>query len=504
MVLGSAIPATLATTSSTPVLLVTGFSLNPQSIVPGGTAVANVTVRTENNNSVFGSKVVFEPTGPISIIGTGTTFYIGDMNGSTAQSLLVAVGASPTTTSGSYPLPYMIEYSDSSNKTYSSTGQISIPVSGTPVRPQLVVSAIEFSPTIIAPGITFATLINVTNSGSATAFGSVLTLTPGASLTLSGSTGIVSLSELQANKSLAVVVKMNSDPKAPTKSVLVQCSFTYSDKAGIQYSSNSSFAVQITSTPDLKVGAFTLSSAPLRPGSTGFLGLTMINVGGDTAFDVKMVFSGPFFLGGSSVNYLGAISSGGSAPASFFYSVSNSTSYGTYNLNLVVTYVDLIGKTYTVDSNYSVAVAQYQPPSVSVTNTILDPPVLSPGTSGTLTIFLKNTGTTEATNVQVQISGGKGLVSTEYFGLGTVEPGTQVTQVVGVNVDSKLHPGNYSLSFDVSYSDLTGKVYHTSIPLQYTVYEGANPFSLFNIAIVAGLVLVAIVFIAVLRKIKVI
>jgi len=486
----------VAQSSENPILVVSSFNLSPQAIAPGGSAVANVTVMSENTSPAYGATISFAPSGPLTIIGSGSTFYIGDINGNTSFGFSFTLGAVSSANTGVYPLPYTLSFQNDTDGLkedfLTSTGQVYISVSGTPVRPLLVVSGVTFSPSTVTPGINFATGVNITNSGNEEAFGSTFTVIPGPNLTLVATTGVVPLNSLGPGQSEIVGVEMAASPTATTGTVTVRLALKYIDKYGVPYSSNSNYTVQIEATPNLKVGSFTLSSPPLRPGVVGFLGMTMINVGGDRAYDVKMVMTGPLFQGGSSTNYLGTIGGGSSASASFYFNIQNNTLPGSYTIGLTVTYTDLLGKPYLFNSNFTIPVAPYEPPSVTVTNTILDPPVLNPGATGTLSIFVTNSGTTEATNVQVNIVGGQGIVSTSYFGLGNIAPGASVTQVVGINVDSNLPPGGYVLSLDVTYSDLTGTVYHSSAPLQSNVYAGFNPFSSHNIELVLALVVVII------------
>ena len=500
------VPATRteAQGAGNPILLVSSFSLNPSTIVPGGTAVANVTVRSENASPAYGATISFNAAAPLTIIGTGSTFYLGNMNGSTEVRFIATIGAIPTASSGEFALPYTLNYQNTTDglkkDQLTSAGQVYISVSGTPVRPLLVVAGVSFSPNTVTPGISFGTAVNITNTGTEESFGSTLTVVPGPDLILTGTTGVVGLRGLGPGQSEVVGIKMAVSATAPTETISVKLVLNYIDKFGISFSTNSSYIVQVTATPNLKVGTFTLSPAPLKPGVNGFLGLTMINVGGDRAYDVRMVLAGPIFRGGTSTNYLGAIDSAGSASASFYFNVSNSTAPGSYTLGLDVTYADLSGRAYSVHSNYTVAVASYSPPSVTVTSTLLDPPVLMPGAQGTVTLFFKNSGTTDARNVQIRIGGGAEILSSTYFGLGTIAAGDSVTQVIGVNVNPSLKPGSYMLTINVTYADPSGTGYFSTTAMETKVYGGANLFSLLNLGIVAGVVLVCVVAFVVLRR----
>ncbi|MCL5068513.1 MAG: hypothetical protein M1368_09215 [Thaumarchaeota archaeon] len=200
--------------------------------------------------------------------------------------------------------------------------------------------------------------------------------------------------------------------------------------------------------------------------------------------------------------YLGAIQSDGSSKASFYIAVANSTLAGTYNLAVIATCQDSTGYRYSTSSNFSVTVESYSPPAVVITNVLVSPPVLTPGSSGSVTIFVKNTGTTEASNVVIQILGGSGIVSTDTFGLGTIEPGAQVTQVIGLNVIPGIKAGGYNMSFSATFTDPTGKVFHSSVPLQITVYKAPSLFTPLTIGALAVVVVVAMTSLFFLRRTK--
>ncbi len=487
-----------------PVLVLSNFVMKPAAIPPGGTAVANFTVKNENLAQVYRATIAFTAMTPLSIVGSGSILYIGNMNGNSVQTFQIRVGASPNAKLGSFSLPYNITYYDASNVLRFSPGLAYITISGTPAKPQLVVSSIAFPSGAIIPGSGFGTAINVTNTGSEVAYISTLTLSPQKDVVVSGGTGVFAIGSLGVNQSRIVNVQMTVSSTAPSESVPVSYSLDYNDKFGLSYSLNGTYFVRVTATPDVKVGAFSLSVAPLRPGTNGFLTLTMLNVGGDRAYDVKLSLAGSPLLATAETNYLGAIQSGGQATASFYLSVSNSTVPGNYLLALDVSYSDISGKAYTSLNNYTIPVESYVTPSVTVTSTVIDPPVLSTGAQGTITIFLKNTGATEARGVTIHVQGGTGILTSSYFGVGTMEPGDSITEIVGINIASSLRPGTYTLSFVVSYADATGQSFQTAVPLETTIYESVNVFTLFNIAVIVGIVLLALAVFVILRRSKVI
>lgn len=369
-----------------------------------------------------------------------------------------------------------------------------------PVRPRIVISSVDYSPANVRPGTLFTAIVNLNNTGVGTAYAATVRVVPGKGVNLVGGTGTDSVGTLAQNQAGSVKYTMEANANLSSGFIPVGVSFSYTDINSISYNDSTTFNIQILSRPDVRVGAFGLSVAPLRPGISSVLSLSLINVGGDRAYGVSVTVSGSTFLSGSPTNYLGSIAAGNSATASFYLSVLNNTATGAYPLSLTINYTDVNGNPFSASSQYVMSVEPYLPPSVTVTNVLLDPPVLTIGSTGTITLFLSNQGSTAATNVDVTIEGGSGLVASDYFGLGTMGPGAQVTQVVGLNVEPGVQTAPRNLLIKVYYSDLNGNNYSTTVPYEAQIYPAVNPFSLSNILVVAGLVLLALVVIIMVRR----
>lgn len=486
-----------------PVLAISGVTFEPNVVSPGADFNATLSVTDSSSSAAYNAQISFNssssPLG-ISLSGTGSTIPIGVVQANSSRSFNVTFSVDPTAKTGSYIIRYRLNFTDLATTQYSSVGAITVPVTGTPARPNLIASSVAFSPSVVTPGIDFAVKIMINNTGNEVAYGANLAIAPNSQVSLVGGTGVISLGTIGPRENVSVTFQMYSSPTAPTGAVPIKFAFTYSNQLGVLYNDSGSFSVPMTATPDLKVGQFSINDAPLTPGLSTFLSLTIDNVGGDGAYNVALTLTGNPFLTGNSTNYLGAIANGSSSKASFYLSVSNKTQPGSYTIGVNIAYQDLSGRSYTSLSNYSVQVQPYSPPEVTVTNILLDPPVLTPGTSGSITVFVKNTGATEAKNVIIQVAGGNGIVSSSYFGLGTIEPGQAVTQVIGLNVGQGIKAGNYNLAFNVNYTDPTGKPFRSSGPFEATIYQSASLISTTDILVVAGVVVLALVGVGFLRK----
>jgi hypothetical protein len=87
---------------------------------------------------------------------------------------------------------------------------------------------------------------------------------------------------------------------------------------------------------------------------------------------------------------------------------------------------------------------------------------------------------------------GSGLFTSNYFGLGRLDPSTSGTTTVGVNVATYLKGGNYLVQIVASYTDNNGAAYNFTLPLEITIYSTTSILSLRNIGIGLAIVIVGV------------
>lgn len=488
-----------------PDLQLSEVTFAPSTVSPGSTFTAQIVINS-TGGTAYNSVIAFNSSTPagVSISGSGSTLSLGTISANSTKSLSPTFSVVATALTGDYQVPYTLKYYNSTRGLFSSSGFITVSVSGVPSRPVLIISNISFSPSIITPGLIFTTNINVSNTGSQPAYSATIALLiPSQNITLIGSTGQYTVGVLPANSSQVVSFRMTSPANSQSGAVPVGFAILYNNKFGTVFNTNGTFSIALTATPDLQVESFSMGSSTLVPGGTYDLTVGVLNVGGDTAYSVSLSVIGSHFLQGNFSNYLGAVLSQSAGKAVFVLNVANNTQPGTYGFTLSIKYTDIAGRTYTSIDNYTLAVSPYPSPQVSITNILVDPPVLSTGTSGSITLFFKNFGSSSAQNVTVSVNGGNGIVSSNYFGLGTISSGGQVTQVIGVNVIPTAVAGNRTIMFNVSYQDATGAVYHSSVPMALSIYESANLFSTKNILIVVGIVILALIGLVLISRFKI-
>ncbi len=109
-----------------------------------------------------------------------------------------------------------------------------------------------------------------------------------------------------------------------------------------------------------------------------------------------------------------------------------------------------------------------------------------------MTIYLRNDGATPANNLTLTLENGSRLFSSNYFGLGTLDPSASGTTTVGVNVAGTMKGGNYLVEILATYTDDNGVAYNSTLPLELTIYAPASILSLKTAVIGLGIAIIAV------------
>ena len=110
-----------------------------------------------------------------------------------------------------------------------------------------------------------------------------------------------------------------------------------------------------------------------------------------------------------------------------------------------------------------------------------------------MTIYIRNNGASPANNLTLSLLNGSHLFTSDYFGLGTLDPSTSGTTTVGVNVASNLKGGRYLVQILATYTDDNGVSYNSSLPLEITIYAPTSALSFKTIGIIVAVAIIAVV-----------
>jgi len=479
-------------TPPAPTLVIQNVTLNPTIIQPGTTFSLTAVVENSSNSTAFNSVLTLAPPAQFSILNTGSVIPLGTLAPGASKSLtlqlIVSNGVAPTASL----IAYSLGYTDYFLNRDTTTGNLFVPVSGNPVQPKLIITTATFSSSAIHPGDNFTVPIVIENVGNVPANEVVLSVNATSPLVTTGSAGDYRLGVISGNGTISVKLGFYSPPASALGSYPIRLTLAYQDNFGTIYTSQQVLVATIVGQPSLVFNTLQFKNNPLTPGLQTFFNAQLLNTGGETALNVKVMFQdAPSFLGNTTI-FLGSIQPLGTGNATAYLQIPDSTPVGAYQFNAVVSYTDSVGRIYQIVAPYTVTVAPFSPPKVSVTNTLLSPEVLSPGTQGTMTIYLRNDGATPANNLTLRLENGSGFFTSDYFGLGTLDPSTSGTTTVGVNVAGNLKGGNYLVQILAAYTDTNGAAYNFTLPLEINVYTTTSVLSYKTIGIVVAVAIVGV------------
>jgi hypothetical protein len=486
-----------------PTLAIQSVTLNPPIIQPGSTFSLTAVIVNTSNSTAFDGVLTVAPPTDYSLLSTGSVIPFGTLQPGGSKSLTLQLVVSNSATPTASNIEYLVNYTDYFLDKYATTGTISVPVSGNPVSPKLIITTATFSSMTIHPGDNFTVPITIENVGTVPALEVVLSVNATSPVVTTGSAGVYRLGVIPANGSTSVTLGFTSPPNSVLGSFPIVLTLAYEDTFGTIYSSQQALVATLVGEPSLVFNILQFKNNPLTPGLETFFNAQLVNTGGAPALNVKVMFqNAPAFLGNTTI-FLGGIQPGETGNATSYLQIPDNTAVGAYQFIAVVSYTDSVGRTYEVQAPYTVTVAPFSPPMVSVTNTLLSPEVLAPGTQGTLTIYLKNSGATPANNVTLSLLNASHIFSSDLFGLGTIDEGGSVTTTVGVNVGSALKGGSYLVKVEVTYNDDNGMRYNFTLPLEMNVYATSSALTVKNIGIGAAVVIIgAAIYLGVTRRKK--
>jgi hypothetical protein len=475
-----------------PTLVIQNVSLNPTTIQPGTTFSLTAIVVNSSNSTALNSVLTITPPSQFSLLGTGSVIPLGTLQPGASKSLTLHLIVSNSGGAAANTIAYSLSYTDYFLNKGTTTGTLFVPVSGNPVQPKLIITTATFSSSAIHPGDNFSVPIVIENVGGVPANQVVLSVNATSPIASTGSAGAYRLGVVAGNGTISVKLGFSSPPAANLGSYPIVLTLAYADSFGTFYSNQQVLVATLVGQPSIVLNTFQFKNNPLTPGLQTYLNAQLLNVGGESALNVKVTFQdAPSFLNGTMI-FLGSIRPGGTGNATAYLQIPTGTTIGAYQFNVIVSYTDSAGRSNQVVAPYTVTVAPFSAPKVSVTNTLLSPEVLTPGTQGTLTIYLRNDGASPANDLTLRLVNGSHLFSSDFFGLGTLNPSSSGTTTVGVNVSPNLAGGNYLVQIVANYTDANGGTYNFILPLEITVYATTNLLTLKNVGIGLAIAIVGV------------
>jgi len=216
--------------------------------------------------------------------------------------------------------------------------------------------------------------------------------------------------------------------------------------------------------PQLLIETSTTDPAPLHPGGTFLLKLNLVNRGDYTATNIRVALSASAIAvpaGGSSLSVIDTLQSGETASLELPLALSDQTTAGYHNLDLLLNYSDYYRREFSSQQSIGVSVGDNlgNRPLVLMTAYSTNPGLLSPGDTFSLKMKITNVGQSDARQVLLTLGGegGAGLTPFAILSSGNIQyvPVLHAGDTVEVEqrliLDGSADAGVFPLSVTLAY-----------------------------------------------------
>jgi hypothetical protein len=317
--------------------------------------------------------------------------------------------------------------------------------------------------TEIHPGGETTVTFTVTNPSTTTEMRSIeVFLVGGDGLEVSPkNVDIGGLAVLQS-KDVTVIVKADGD--ADTTIANLNANFKYYPGTSSQKTLSVNVPIKIKNLPTLQILGAEYNKE-VGPGSSVLMNLSIKNNGDGTARDVQIELGdSDAFVAETSDAYIGSIPKFTKGVAQFEITIDPETEIGVYSVPVTITYMDENkGSTYIIEKDFGLKVLGSQYFIVSVDGQS----GLVPGSRGTVTVKISNSGTTSAE----YLSAGFGN-NLEY--LGGIDSDDYESLEFVLDVPSDTEWGMQEIDFVMKYRDPFNTEFNETYPVKLMI---TDPFS---------------------------
>lgn len=257
---------------------------------------------------------------------------------------------------------------------------------------------------------------------------------------------------------------------------------------------------------EAKIDILNVTTVPevLKPGQEGVLKVQLKNIGYSTinSLKVRLSVAPPFTPIRSDLDeYIATLNPNETVGVNFNVGVDRQAESKHYELNLQLEYEDETARVNLENSTIGIKVKGR--PTIYIQEIILEPSKLTRGTSGLFMVRLINTGTEDAEDVKIRISGAKDILTEGHQFIGEIASGESQTTTFGIFADKEAKIGKHGLKISISYEDKFGASYANSKIYEISIFP-SKPFipRKYIYALIAIVALSAIVYLIILVRFK--
>lgn len=323
-------------------------------------------------------------------------------------------------------------------------------------EPDLIISSVSTSPSIIYPDTEFTMPIGIENIGTDTAKNAEITLTLVDGL--SGKAVSPQGSILKDNLSTATF-NLKAEKSIPLGHHTLQALLKYKNTNGLEYTKTFPVDLFIQDRGAAKIEISGVSTTPSKvyPNTDFTLTVTLENTGAQKAQAVKMTVVLPEQVTGEDTAFLGTIDESGSASATLDLKALKKAVAGKYPVTATITFTDEQGRESTIQKTFDLFILERGDVIIGISGKSTSPSKLLPGTEFTLSLQLENVGDQDAKSVRVELDPNGDFTGEFLSFVGEIEQDDVSTAVFDLAVSPLAQEGSRKVSARVTYTDERGE-----------------------------------------------
>ncbi len=337
-----------------PDVVVSGFSIVNGTAAVGRNFTLAVTLHdVEPSMCAYAARSTISAGAPFLMRGV-STLPVGTVCNGQDATVYFPLAVDPTAVGGFYQVSITTAYESSTFVQFSSSATLNLYVGGTPSVSYTITNT---DPLDVYPGDTALVTVTADNTGNFEAQALSAKLSAPSPLTVPVAKSSDTLATLDARSSGTLSFAVEVPKDAPSKIYELTLDVSYLDQNLVQQNREVTLPFQVKR--KAQYNATDAGSATLYANENGLpVHLTLTNTGTETAdkIRVRILPEFPFSTDGS-VRYIPTLSPGQSSPMSFSVDVDKDATPGTYVVDLLVTYQDPYGKSFSDTTPVALTVA---------------------------------------------------------------------------------------------------------------------------------------------------
>ncbi|MEE8401311.1 MAG: hypothetical protein V3R86_04090 [Candidatus Hydrothermarchaeaceae archaeon] len=261
---------------------------------------------------------------------------------------------------------------------------------------------------------------------------------------------------VQQLDSIYVKYNIKVDDNATTGAHNIPLNLIWDDSNRIQQTQTVYLGIAVVGEPNLIISGINTTPERLYSDTEFTLDIDIENVGKEKAISVEAVLTMPTGITGEDQAYLGTIKRDGKSRASFTMKVGKTTESSSYDLVILMRYMDEDDTSTTVEKPFRIYISDRGDIDLEIAGISTSPAKIYPKTDFTLSVQLENIGTQDAKSVMATISNSEGFVGEFSSFVGKIEQDDISSGIFDLTATKKALPGNHKFKMDILFTDVNG------------------------------------------------